>query len=323
MFFEELKYLDPSTTVMWVDKNGRYAGFSQPSLNVQKRIKPEKTFWLVHNPKWGLVVSKQNPNYGHADIDQGTYIHWYNNYIVWQMFLRYVGRKVNPQTVAYAPTERIKFEKDDGTMEEGWMINYVHNAIQQLNEGSCATFPYVSDDKSGKNKISVGLLEGEKRVSEFSQVIDLTGQQLFYSVLVPSSIFEKPKSTTGSYAMISAQVDLFLTYLSGTLLPENKPQTLKQLIEPMVKLQFGNNAPVPELEMSLPTEGLRKVLSNLLTLSVKEGKCVPDVVEISRQLGIAKPIKVDPEGSTSRKKGDDHEGRIGGEGDPTRGAEEI
>ncbi|MBU1173052.1 MAG: hypothetical protein KKD44_26110, partial [Proteobacteria bacterium] len=175
----------------------------------------------------------------------------------------------------------------------------------------------------GKNKVDVKLLEGEKRVSEFAQVIDLTGQQLFYSLLVPSSIFEKPKSTTGSYAMISAQVDLFLTYLSGMLLPESKPQITKQLVEDIVQLQFGKNAPTPELMMSLPTEGLRKLLADLLTLSVKEGKLVPDVTEISRVLGAPAPLKVDIKGKPSKKDGGDHEGRIGGEEDPTRTAEGI
>lgn len=323
IFYKELKFLDPSTVVMWVDENGRYAGFSQPSLNVDKRIKPEKTFWLVHNPKWALIVSGHNPYYGHPDMDQGTYIHWYNNYIVWQMFLRYVNRKVNPPTIAFSPNDYIRFKKSDGTSGEGWMIDFVHKAIQQLSEGSTAVFPFIESDKSGKNKIDVKLLEGEKRVSEFAQVLDLTGQQLFYSVLVPSSIFEKPKSTTGSYAMISAQVDIFLAYLTGSLLPEAQIQIKRQLIEPVVALQFGKNAPVPDFELSLPTEGVRQVLSDSLKLAIKEGKCVPDVEEISRRLGTPKPLKVDPEGSSKRNKGGDHEGRTGGAEDPTRTGEEI
>lgn len=320
--YKDIKFLDPSSVVMHIDKNERYAGFSQPNLNVDKRIPLEKTFWLAHNPKQGLVINKHHPQYGHADIDTGTFTHWYNNMIVWQMFLRYVGKRVSPPVVGSAPWQKKRYKKEDGSWAYYDLMKTLHETLQKLTEGSVLVVPSIPDER-GKNQVTVSLLESQQQTEEFLKVLYATGEQLFYSILVPPSIFEKPKSTTGSYAMITSQVEMFLEYLNGVIIPEAMKQIYDQLIEPMVKLQFGDTAPCPELKYSLLTEAMRKMLADQLVVMAKAGKWVADINETCHELGIPKPIKVDPEGSASGKEGDDHDERTPGKKDPDRVGEDV
>lgn len=311
--FKEIKYVSPSTVNMWVDKNGRYAGFSQPSLNVDKRIKPEKTFWLTHNAKQGIL--KHNPYWGWADIDMGCYTFWYNNTILWQMFLRYMARKAHPILIGFAPPIIQKMKKGE-TWEEYNLMDYLHKIMMQIQEGSVLTLPFKETAK-GNKMVDIKMLETERRVSEFIQALQATAENLLYSYLCPPAIFQKPSTTVGSYALVESHVSLFIEYLSGFILKEAIHQLEDNLIHPLVRMQYGQNAPLPKFRPSLLKEADKKMMSDQIALMIRAGELPIDAEETLRRLGCPLPIKVDPEG-TPKIKGDGHERRIGGKKSPDR-----
>jgi len=316
--YKEVKYINPSTVQMWTDRNGRYAGFSQQVLNVNDRVGTEKTFWFVHNSKQAIL--KHNPYWGWPDLDKGCYDYWYSNVILWQMFLRYMARKAQPILLGFAPNVKSRFKKADGTYEDYNLLEYLHLVMNEIKEGSVVTIPY-KESNTGKQTVDIKYLEGEKRVSEFMQALQASAENLLYSYLTPPAIFQKPSTTAGSYALVDAHVSLYIRYLNGFILTEAIPQIENNLIHPLVRMQYGEKAPLPSLRLSLLSDAEKKMMGDQIALAIRLGQLNINAEQTLRRLGLPIPDETNLQGKKLR--GDGHEQRIPGEQSPDRITEGI
>lgn len=315
--YEKIKYIDPASVELYLDGNGNYAGFGQKRYNVD-RIPPEKTFWFTHRPQKATL--RHNPLLGWPEFGKELYDIWYRNTIIWQMFVRFLGKKVNPPTIGWAPAETRKRKKADGTSETYNLMKVLHDVLQKLNEGSVVTLPYEVDEH-GEKKVDVKYLESQRMVGEYLQALNSTEAQLFYGIFVPPSIFVKlTNSAAGSYAMMESMVDVFLMMLKGTVNLEIRQQVQDQLTADLVRRQFGDNAPIPILRTTLETASFRKALIDSLLVAEKNGKWVPDVDESLRILDMPKSAYFNPKEQIG---GVQNAGRVGGAKDPSRTGEET
>jgi hypothetical protein len=315
--YDKIKYLNPSTVDLYVDENGNYAGFGQKVYNVE-RIPPEKTFWYAHQPHRGVL--RHNPLFGRSELGKDMYDAWYRDVITWQMFMRYLAKKVNPPTIGWAPGDNRRRKKTDGTWENYNLMKTLFEVMQKVNEGSSVVLPYESDEH-GEKKIDLKYLESSKIVGEYLQALNATGTQLFYGILVPPSIFVKlTTSAAGSYAMVESLLDVFITMLKGTIAGEMNKQVKEQLTADLVRRQFGEKAPIPDLQISLETAALRKLIADSMNLEQKKGTYSPDIDKLSNMAGMPAPARFDPEKPIT---GGGNAGRIGGKEDPGRVGEET
>jgi hypothetical protein len=314
--YREIKYVNPSTVQMWTDMNGRYAGFSQPVLNVKERVGTDKTFWFVHNSKQAIL--KHNPYWGWPDLDKGCYDYWYSNVILWQMFLRYIDR-MGPFLFGFAPNITSRFKKSDGTYENYNLFEYLHLVMNEIKGQSVVTTPY-KESNSGKQTVDIKYLEATKRASEFILALQASAEGLLYSYLTPPAIFQKPSTTVGSYALVDAHVSLYIRYLSGFILSEAIPQIEKNLIHPLVRMQYGDNAPLPKLRLSLFSDAEKKMMADEILLCIRSGQLIINAEETLRRLGLPIP---DQTNQGKEIRGDGHENRIPGEKSPDRIAEAV
>jgi len=313
--YEKIKYVNPSTVDLYVDENGNYAGFGQKVYDVG-RIPPEKTFWFVHQPQQGIL--RHHPLFGWSELDKDMYEVWYRNVIIWQMFVRYLAKKVSPPLIGYAPAmDRSKKDRVTGLTVWYNLMEELFNVAQKMNEGSVGVLPYEESEKSGEKKIDLKYLESTSKVEAFLQSLNATEAQLFYGLIVPPSIFTKlTSSAAGSYAMMESMVDIFLIMLKGTVNESFKNQVQEQITKDIVRRQFGEKAPIPHLHTTLETASVRKAINDTLTVAENLGKWCPDVDSYLKIMGLPKSAMFDPNFIKPS-------GRIGGPDDPSRRGEEV
>lgn len=272
IIYKKIKDLDPADCVVRTDEYGEFDGFVYKDGTIDKTIvDPEYSFWYVSNMENGNL-------YGLSMLKK-VYKPWWYSEKIHTFANRYYERFGEPLVVGRAPSGA-KVKNADGTVKDAQVL--MNEIIANIRNHSSVQLP--SDKAVDGNDFLYDLkyIESQMRGFDFGDYLTRLDSEITKGLLLPELALGGGKG--GSYALGSAQIDVFYTNLSGIM--DNIVDYVNlYLIPQLIKYNFGENKSAKFTYQPISME-TKKFVNDLIMKMVEGSKLKPDTSQLEERSGI-------------------------------------
>lgn len=271
--YKKIRDLNPSDCVVKVDKYGNYDGFvyRKDSSVFKKEIAPEYSFWYVAGMDSGN-------HYGESMLKK-VYKPWWYNEKIHTFANRYYERFGEPLIVGRAPSgTTVQDAKGNSTTAQDLMKNIIEN----IRNHSSAQLPSDRETDSNEYLYDIKYIESQMRGFDFGSYLDRLDMEITKGLLLPELALGGGKG--GSYALGSAQIEVFYTNLMG-LMDNIVDYVNAYMIPQLLEYNFSGNKKAEFTYQPLSLDA-KKFINELIMESVKKGVMKPDIGQLEERSGI-------------------------------------
>ena len=271
--YKKIRDLNPDECVVKVDKYGNYDGFvyREESSTDKKEIDPKYSFWYV--------AGMENGNqYGESMLKK-IYKPWWYNEKIHTFANRYYERFGEPLIVGRAPAGATVQDQEGNAKSAQDLMKEI---IENIRNHSSAQLPSDRETDSKEFLYDIKYIESQMRGFDFGNYLDRLDMEITKGLLLPELALSSGKG--GSYALGSAQIDVFYTNLMGLM--DNIADYVNAYIVPqLLEYNFPANKKAEFTYQPLSTDA-KKFITELIMESVKKGTMKPDINQLQERSGI-------------------------------------
>jgi len=271
--YKKIRDLNPDDCTLKVDKYGNYDGFvyRKDSSVYKKDIDPKYSFWYTNG--------KENGNHYGESMLKKIYKPWWYNEKIHTFANRYYERFGEPLIVGRAPAGATV---QDGEGNAKSAQDLMKSIIENIRNHSSAQLPSDRETDSKEFLYDIKYIESQMRGFDFGNYLDRLDAEITKGLLLPELALGGGKG--GSYALGSAQIEVFYTNLMGMM--DNIVDYINAYIIPqLLEYNFPNNKKAEFTYQPLSMEA-KKFITDLIMESVKKGTIKPDIDQLEERSGI-------------------------------------
>ena len=271
--YKKIRDLNPENCTVKVDKYGNYDGFvyKKDSSIDKKEIAPMYSFWYV--------AGMENGNqYGESMLKK-IYKPWWYNEKIHTFANRYYERFGEPLIVGRAPSgSTVQDESGNAKSAQDLMKSIIEN----IRNHSSAQLPSDRETDSNEYLYDIKYIESQMRGFDFGNYLDRLDMEITKGLLLPELALGGGKG--GSYALGSAQIEVFYTNLMGMM--DNIVDYINAYVIPqLLAYNFPANKKAEFTYQPLSMDN-KKFITDLIMESVKKGTMKPDIDQLEERSGI-------------------------------------
>lgn len=270
--YKKIKDLDPADCVVKTDKYGVFNGFIYKKGSLQEvTVKPDYAFWYVANMENGNL-------YGESMLKK-IYKPWWFSEKVHTFANRYYERFGEPLVLGRAPSGA-KVKNASGATKDAQDL--MKEIIENIRNHSSVQLPSDKDTETKEYLYDLKYIESQMRGFDFGTYLDRLDFEMTKGLLLPELTLGGQKG--GSYALGSAQIDVFYTNLMG-LMDNIVDYVNLYLLPQILQYNFGEDVKARLAYQPLSIE-TRKFINTLITEMVKASRLKPDIAQLEERSGV-------------------------------------
>jgi len=284
--YRSIKDVCQKTITIDYTEKMKFNGFWQNKRKQnQVYVKPDKAFVFTHDKEWGNI-------YGWSRL-KPAYPYWYTYWILDAWHERWLQKRGIPPVIVKYPIGKSQIATSGSTPSFKDNQEIARDAAKSMQPDSIVTIP--SDEiktPTGRTSMwDIVTLQDNTRIDAFVQAKELLDIRKLRSILVPERAVTQD-SSTGSYKMAETHVWIMMESLKG-LIGDIASHTNEFLISQLVKVNFGENAPIATMEIEEIGKELTSALFEIYLGLVQSGKAHPGIKKMEELLNI--PSETDEE----------------------------
>ena len=266
---QKLEDLDPELVELWIDDTRALTGLRWLDSGMPSVFGP-----LLSTDDKAIVVTHEaeHQNWLGQSILDRVFNPWYWWNWIHLYMVRYLERKADPPTLAWAPPDQRQDPEDEQNTEGDDNMLLMGERLAELRGSGVAVVPFELID--GKLAFDAKVLEDGGRLDQFLPALQHLGDLILRGLGVPERIVTQ-NSTVGSFAMVAAQADVYWASLQRDLIELLNATTLGPIAF-LVRANFGADAPVPMLRASELSRQARETTAKMLELAWAQPYVTPD-----------------------------------------------
>lgn len=255
----------------------------KPKFKVYDGIRQQSRSWPipVENSYWFPLLMENGDYYGRKLL-RPAFQSWFFSLLIHLFANRYYERFGEPTPVGRAPF-------DDEIGVDGVQVagnTYMLKLLQDLRNRSVVVLPNDStQDSNGKLNYDydIDYLESQMRGADFERYLTRLDEEISIGLFTPILLLRT--ADVGSYNLGVGHMQMYLWMLNAM----NDDRALyinKYLIRPMVRYNFGDNAPPCKIEFQKLGNSNADMVTALLKSLVDADKVKPDIDELGQMAGM-------------------------------------
>ena len=324
---DDVQFIDPQIVrLLAYTKSSKFAGFEQ--ITPVKAVVPDrKCIHLANEFEFAGL-------YGVPRL-KAAYPYWRFKRLQYENLLVGYERNANSRRVVRYPVG----ETETGVDEDGNPQTISNQDValdigEQADGGNTIAIPSRYDDR-GNRLWDIEFPPPTFQGSDHLAFLDHLNAEILKSLLIPELALSVGSS--GSYNLAEVQINFFLQGLEATA--EDLCEAVNRyIVKPLVRIQFGVNAPVAMVRIQPMTQEVKSGLVNVLMSTVGQGQPIPlkdgssllvDWSQVAEDLGIPAEVLTEEELAMYRKAAESNQpqqpqmpGQEGGEGEGEDGGDQ-
>jgi hypothetical protein len=254
-----------------------------PKFKTYDGIRQFGQAWPIpsENTLWYPLLMEEGDYYGRKLL-RAAFTSWFFSILLHLFANRYFERFGEPVPVGRAPF-------DDEVTVDGERVAgniYMLKVLQDLRNRSVVVLPNdrTEDSKGGSTfDYDMEYLESQMRGADFERYLTRLDEETSIAIFTP--ILMMRTAEVGSYNLGTEQMQVYLAMMNA-INDDRKMYIDKYVLERLRNYNFGKNAALPRIRYKRLGSAKQALLREALTALIQNGRAVPDLGEIGRELGL-------------------------------------